>query len=395
LLCGNVLNKVTGFLQVFLAFYLTRRGFSAPQVGLALSALAAGGIIGTVSAGSLTDRFSSRSLIAASLAASGALTASLAFATRPAVIMALLALGGATSQASRPAVSSLLAGLTPDEHRVMIFALYRLSFNLGLTIAPLLGAVLATRTSFSWLLVGDGATAMVFALVVLALLPDARPDHRPAAAGAAAAVPTVSYRGVLQDRRYRWFLAALFLSAVVYVQHVSTLPLQLVHNGSGAGVFGVLVAINAFLVLVAELPVTRIVQRWAPGLAVGIGFALVALGLTLYAGPSAFGWLVLATVVWSTGEIVATPTAMAHPTRAASPELVGRYVGLAEGVQTLGYALGPVLGTAAFAWLGRGVWWACGITGAVAALSVVRGIAGGARRHSPPAPALVPALVAS
>jgi MFS family permease len=389
LLVGTFVNKLGNFLQVFLVLFLTSRGLSADQAGLALGAYGLGAVVGIVAGGGVTDRLGCRATISASMVAAGALTAAMLSTTDPLLVAAIAFATGAAAQAYRPASSALLAALTPEDRHVMVFALYRLAFNLGMTVGPLVGALLVESASYAVLFWADAMTSIAFGVVAAVALPGGavgtsadEAGDEPVAGG---------YARVLADRRYALFVTALFLNAVVYVQYLTALPLHVEASDLPAGVFGVLVAVNGLIVILCELPVTRVVQRWSARVSVPLGVGLVGAGLVLYAGPAAVPWLVVATVVWSAGEIVGTPTASAYPVRVAPPGLRGRYLAAAAAAQNVGYAVGPVLGAAAWARVGAGVWWLCGAVTVAAVAAALAGIERSAARARPdvavPAPA--------
>jgi hypothetical protein len=122
--------------------------------------------------------------------------------------------------------------------------------------------------------------------------------------------------------------------------------------------------------------------------------ALTGLGMSLYAPQWGIAGLVVATLVWTLGEMVGAPTMyFAYPAHAGPGARQGRYLGAANAMFGLGNSLGPLLGVAAWTYLGDGMWWLCGAT-ALVAMAVSRygirdGAPGGAR---PPSPAPSPAL---
>lgn len=377
LLVGTFVNKLGNFLQVFLVLFLTSRGLSADQAGLALGAYGLGAVIGVVTGGGVTDRLGCRATIAGSMVLAGALTAAMLSTTEPLLVMAIAFATGAASQAYRPASAALVAALTPEDRHVMVFAMYRLAFNLGMTVGPLAGALLVESASYAVLFWADALTSIAYGVVAWIALPGGSlgTDKDEASEEAAG-----GYRRMMRDHRYTLFIAALFLNAAVYVQYLTALPLHVEDSGLSAGIFGVLVAVNGFVVIVCELPVTRVVQRWSARLSVPLGIGLVGAGLTMYAGPEALAWLVFATVMWSAGEIIATPTASAYPVRVAPAGLRGRYLAAAAASQNIGYAVGPVLGAFAWSRSGVGVWWLCGAVTVLAVLAALGGIAPSAAR---------------
>ncbi|WP_372470761.1 hypothetical protein [Saccharothrix luteola] len=59
-LAGVFVNKVGGFLNIFLVLFLTARGFSAGQAATALGVYGVGNVIGVLVGGALADRLGAR-----------------------------------------------------------------------------------------------------------------------------------------------------------------------------------------------------------------------------------------------------------------------------------------------------------------------------------------------
>lgn len=72
-LIGVFINRLGGFIQIFLVLYMTNHGFAAGQAGAALSGYGAGSIVGLLAGGWLSDRIGTRRTIIASMVGSAAL----------------------------------------------------------------------------------------------------------------------------------------------------------------------------------------------------------------------------------------------------------------------------------------------------------------------------------
>lgn len=370
LLIGMLINRLGNFLQVYLVLYLTYKGFSEYGAGIALGAYGAGSVVGVLIGGTVTDRLGHRWTIVASMAVAGALTGVLVFLPSLPVIVVVAAVIGAFAQAYRPASSALLVEMTPQRQHVMVFAIYRLAFNLGTTAGPLLGALLIAY-SYDLMFYFDAATSILFAVFALSLPRAVTSTDK---ADDPETVTNGSYLTVLADRRFVLFMLALFLNAVVYIQHIAVLPLQVTADEHRPALYATLLSLNAALVIALELPLTKFVQRMPARLAVALGIGLVGVGMNLYiAGPWVAMYLV-ATLVWTLGEIVGTPTASAYPGQVAPPGLRGRYIAAAAFPMQIGYAVGPVIGVAVWARWPDGVWWGCTLVTVVAVLATFAGM---------------------
>jgi MFS family permease len=364
-LVGMLVNRLGNFLQIYLVLYLTAKGFSATEAGLALGAYGVGSVIGVLVGGSASDRIGYAWTIAGSMALAGLGTLSLPHLDSLPLVIAVAAVIGLLAQMYRPASSALLVERTPEDRHVMVFAVYRMAFNLGTTVGPLLGALLISH-SYDLIFYLEAAAQLGFAAFALTL---ARSGAAPRPVGHDAKGPAPSYVAVLRDTRYVLFLLALFLNAVVYIQHTSALPLQIKADGHGVAFYSSLLSLNAVMVISLELLFTKYVQRLPGRVAVALGVGLVGVGMNLYVAGPGMAMYVVATVVWTAGEMTGTPTASAWPGRVAPEHLRGRYIAAAAFPMQIGYAIGPVLGVAAWQASPASVWWLSGLltVGAVAA----------------------------
>ncbi len=371
LLVGTAVNRLGGFIQVFMVLYMTQRGFSVTQAGIALGVYGAGTVLGVLTGGWMSDRVGPRLTIMSTLVGSALLFPAVLYLDSYAAILVVIGVGGALSQAYRPASTSMISQLIPAERQVMIFAMVRLAINLGTTAAPLLGAALV-QVSWDFLFWGEAVAILVFATVAGVTLPRGpgaagEKEAAGAAGSGAAAGRKPSYLAVLSDGRYLLFLLAMFASSVIYIQYVSTLPLTVKHLGLSTGVYAAMVALNGALVITCELLVAKVVQRWPARIAVIAGVALTGIGMSLYALPWGIAALVIATLVWSLGEIIGYPTLFfAYPAQAGPPELRGRYLGASNSLYGLGTAVGPFLGVMLWNRFGDGLWLGCGALGLLA-----------------------------
>lgn len=391
-LLGIFVNRLGGFLQVFLVLFLTHRGFSDVRAGTALGAYGAGSVAGVLFGGAISDRIGPRWTIVSGMLASAALLVAILYLHPYPALLAVVTTVGAVSQFYRPASAALLAALTPRARQVMVFAMSRLALNLGTTAAPLLGAALVAA-SYDLLFWGEAVTSLTYAGITCLLVPagSARGDRRGAAdaveavpggtpedAGTAASSaagdageasePAVrgGYLALFADRRYLLYLLAMTANAAVYMQYVSTLPLAVRAAGLRDLWYSVMVALNGLVVILFELPMTTVVSRWPARRVIGVGFPLLGAGLAMYSVPGGVVVFLAGTLMWSLAEIIQGPTMFAYPAQAGPERLQGRYIAAAHGMFGVGAALGPVAGVALWSGVGRPMWILCGLVSVLA-----------------------------
>ncbi|XVV01550.1 MFS transporter [Actinosynnema sp. CA-248983] len=364
---GVFVNKVGGFLNIFLVLFMTSRGYSAGEAATALGVFGIGNVVGVLIGGALADRLGARNSTVLGMAGAAALTAALLYLPNYALLIGAVALLGAISQIYRPASATLLSELTDDDRQVMVFAMYRFGLNLGATAAPLIGFGLYQLGGDSYHLLFWGEAAVALAYAVLAFY--ALPAKTAPTATADTPADTGSYADLFRDRRYLLYLVATFFNAVVYVQYLSTLPLDVAASGVPIFWYTLAVAINGGAVILLELVVTKKTQNMKPRLVVFTAYALTAVGVALYGLPLGPAVIVIGTLVWTFGEIIGGPVVFAYPGMAGPAHLKGRYIGSFQFMFGLGAALGPVLGGFLFLRLGHGVWPVMAVSGLLAAVA--------------------------
>jgi MFS family permease len=389
LLFGVWVNKLGGFLQVFLVLFMTHRGFSDVQASVALGVYGAGSVFGVIAGGSFTDRLGPRRTIALGMIGNAALLIVMLYVGSYAGLLSTAALVGALSQLYRPASAALLAEMIPQQRQVMVFAIYRLALNLGTTVAPLIGAALVA-ISYQMLFWGEAATSLGYAVIVLLALPRQRPPApglstggEPGASRDAEPVePATGYRAVLADHRYVAYIIAMLINCMVYVQYVSTLPLSMRDAGLSTFWYGAMVALNGFVVICFELLMTKLTQHQPISRIISVGFPLMGCGLAMYALPGGVAVFLIGTLMWSVAEIIHGPSIFAYPGKGRPASLRGRYVAAAHAMIGIGTAIGPVVGIALWAQLGRATWL---IMGAVCILGLAPALWGVASDPTGPA----------
>lgn len=153
----------------FLSLYLTReRGFTVIQAGRALSIFGLGSLAGTYLGGWLSDRIGSTNVQKLSLFFCGVFYISLGQLHSLRSIFIMIFILSMASGLMFPANATSMARLCPPKITTKGFALNRLANNIGATIGPALGGMLALR-NYVLLFWVDGLTCLA-AVVLFALV---------------------------------------------------------------------------------------------------------------------------------------------------------------------------------------------------------------------------------
>jgi MFS family permease len=375
ILAGVVISKLGAFLSIFLVLYLTSRGYSAGQATLALGGYGAGAVLGILVGGALANALGARNATVLSMTGSALLLVLVYYVNSFPLIMTSVVLVGLFQSIYRPASSALLSELTPPERQVMIFGIWRLGLNIGTTLCPQLGFLLfrVGGHGYAMLFWGEAAVALAYGVLAFATLPGKHRQQADQAAAQAGPAPKESYLQVLRDTRFVFFLLATLANAIIYTQYLSTLPLDVSRAHVDVFWYSLAVSANSVIVILIELPLTKVIQRWPIKVAAGCGFALVGLGEAFYGLPLGAAVILIGTLIWTLGEIVGGPTLFAYPGLVAPERLKARYISSFQVMFNAGTAVGPVIGGVLFQRLHHGVW---PVVAVFAVFSTVFGVLG-------------------
>lgn len=380
---ATLVNRMGTMALPFLVLYLTRSlAIPADRAALALVAFGTGSLLVSPLAGRLCDRVGAARVMVGSLLLTGVLLLLFPLVRGLPALLATAFLWAAVAEAFRPAALVALAELTHPEERRAANALFRLAINLGMSVGPAAGGLLAT-VSFPALFVVDGITSLAAAVVLAALL--RMPARAPVSAAAAHALAPA---GVLRDRRTLAFLVACTLLGAVFFQHIGAMPLYLVNDlGLTEAHFGFLFAVNTVLIVLFEVPLNVATAHWPHRTSLVLGALLCAAGFGAL-GLATGLWTAAATVVvWTAGEMILFPAMAAYMADVAPAERRGEYMGAYNMSFAVAFALAPWGGTVVLERFGGGVLWgavaACGV---LATLVIARVVA-----ITPSAPSMPPA----
>jgi predicted MFS family arabinose efflux permease len=373
LFVATLVNRAGSMVLPFLVLYLTRARGLTPGVAGAVVALYGGGaLVAAPVSGRLCDRFGPIRIMRASLLLSGFVFLLFPLAKSfSAVLAAVLALS-LTAESFRPANMAIIGDLVEPEQRKTSFSVNRLAINLGMSVGPAVGGLLAT-VSFDWLFLVDGATSLAAGAILLA----ARfPRHRHTLEEQQlerAAAPARPDRAALRDGRLLYFLlAALLPIGIVFFQHISSMPILLVRDlGLSEAAYGLLFSVNTLLIVLIEVPLNTATAHWPHRRTLSLGALLCGLGFGSLALAWNF-WSAAATVVlWTFGEMFFFPGMGAYVTDLAPPRRRGEYMGLSQMVMGLAFLVGPWAGTSVLQHFGGRVVWLATLCLSLAAAALI------------------------
>jgi MFS family permease len=352
---NTLINRVGSFVIIVLAIYLTReRGFSEAFAGLVIGLWGAGGAVGALLGGVLADRWGRKPTLLLAQYGAAAMMLVLAVVRGGAEVAVGVLLLGLINEAARPALSALMIDVVPDKDRLRAFSLNYWVINLGFAFAALTAGIVA-GVDFSLIFILDAATAVAAATLIAVKV---REPRRPAVASPApAGGREPGLRRVFADRVFMGFVGLNVLTAIIMMQHMSTLPMAMGRDGLPPYTFGTVIALNGVLIVAGQLFVPRLLRGrgTAPALALATAIMGIGFGLTAVADTA---WVYAMTVmIWTVGEMLSSPS-NATTNAALSPAgMRGRYQGVFSLSWSAATFVAPIAGGAVLQYAGDAALW--------------------------------------
>jgi predicted MFS family arabinose efflux permease len=227
----------------------------------------------------------------------------------------------------RPAMFVSLGAYAKPENRTRALTLVRLAVNLGFAAGPALGGLIIMGMGYKGLFWVDGTTC-ILAISIFALL--VKEKKKPTIIGDAAPGKS-EIVSVFKDKIFWIFLFVSFVTAMIFFQLFTTLPLYH-HEMFGLTEFqtGLLMTLNGLLIFALEMPFVSYFERnkvhklkiilWGT-LLMSFGFYLLLINFWA-------GILIVSMIFISIGEIFAFPFSNAFALSRAPMGHEGRYMAI-------------------------------------------------------------------
>jgi len=254
----------------------------------------------------------------------------------------LNALNGLSNSFFEPTSQALMGDVTEKENRMRAYSLRYTAINIGASVGPLLGAYLAS-TSAKLSFAITGSIYLIYAVILFMLMRKISITESEQAIKKSVTFGQ-AIKIVRTDKALLYLLLGIILVNIGYAQIDSNLPQFLsstLHNG--VYVFSVLLTINAVMVVILQMPVSHLVERYKPMQVMNIGAGFMVLGLLLCS--FIHGWItaILAIIMLTLGEILIFPSNSLMIDQLAPDHLRGTYFGAGQ-FRKIGNFLGPVMG---------------------------------------------------
>ncbi|MET9604789.1 MFS transporter [Streptomyces sp. NPDC006512] len=344
LLATVALSRSAVVLYPFYGVYLAteRHGLSVEVIGLVVGMFGVGALIAGVASGALAARVREQRLAVMGLAGVAVIVLVIAMTTELWMLAVLTALWGFCYELVNPIAYTLVARVMPEAQRRFAFSAVRLAINLGMGIGPVIAGILFNVSP--GLLPWGTAIGYVVSAFILA-------RARITAGSAADATEDTTATGVADAGpgrdgvRFWSFIAVTTPIHLAYALPSTVASVYVIHVlGESAAWASAIFAVNAFLVLTVEIALNHAMLDLTRRTSLLIGYACAIVGFVLMGFGSYQTWLLLvATAVWTVGEMIVYPVMPDHISAITPDRLRVRNMGFYTAHFNLGVVLAPLI----------------------------------------------------
>ncbi len=330
LVFASFIDMVGGALLFpFFALYITERfGVGMIEVGFIFSLFSAGSIISGIVGGALADKYGRRITLLIGLVISGVGSIFMGLVDNLNAFFILAAILGLVGDIGGPARQAMVVDLLPSEKQTEGFGIMRVAMNLAVTAGPILGGFLATQ-SYMLLFIADAVSSLITAIILFIVIPETKPEKPEDEPEETVIKTIIGYKEVLKDGIFILFLSVSAIMVIVYMQMNSTLSVFLrdVH-GFIPQSFGLLLSMNAFMVVLFQFWIAKRISKYAPMKVVAIGVLFYAVGFGMYGFVSAVYLFFIAMIIITIGEMIVSPIQQTMVAKFAPEDKRGRYMAM-------------------------------------------------------------------
>ena len=348
-----LVNRSGSMVLFFMTLYLTsQKGYTVAEAGRMISVYGLGALLGAWLGGWMTDYIGAKQMQLASLTLSGITFIILAYMSGPLAIAITLFILATINEAFRPASVTAFSQVSHPKLRTRVFGLNRLAVNLGVAIGPAIGGFLAT-VDYHLLFWVDGLTCLSAALFLAITIP-AKEINSPVIDYGSAPMVINPWR----DKVYLLLLVILLYLFIVFVQIFNTWPLFLrEYHGYPENKIGLLLALNAIMIVLFEMPLIHRIENKNPLVIMAIGSFVLLLGFGLTPLNPTYAFLMITVALWTVGEMLVFPIATSFIANRANDRNRGKYMGMYTFTFALAFVIGPTIGAQVYDTLGPVVLW--------------------------------------
>ncbi|MBK8847563.1 MAG: MFS transporter [Bacteroidetes bacterium] len=339
---GTLINRVGTLVIIFMALYLEKElHFSVQQIGVVMAMFGTGSFVGVLLSGYLIDRFGFFPVIVLSLIISSIMLLIASFITSYFLLCLVTFFISFSGDAFRPAANTGIAQLATPGTYTRSVALYRLAINLGFSIGPVAGGMVALF-NYKLIFYADSLTCFLAAIIILIAVKPSKIER----------ANNISIKqsftgGPYSDKIFLWFSLFNIIYAMSFFQMITTISLYYNHvHHLSSRTIGLLFGLNGFLVVLIEMIlISKIDGKRHPYYFIVVGCVLLLLNYLALIFSVNIYWLVAGVMLISFSEMFAMPFMMKAMMQRCNDSNRGQYTAMYSLCWSIAQVLCPLMVT--------------------------------------------------
>lgn len=261
---------------------------------------------------------------------------------------------------------AMVADLFADPaDRTRAYALVRTISNVAIALGPAIGGLfIAQSRLFAYVI--PAVINLLLVIPFASWVVESLPLHARGKQGSG--LLNIGYLPVMRDRAFMSFWSVFALVEIAAAMVFTLLAVYTKENfGLAENQFGLLLTVNAGMVVLLQVFVTRQTARYAPYPVLALGALFYTIGLIGFGLSTALPHFLLSMVIMTIGELLVAPTSSALVASLAPEDKRARYMGMLALSYTVGAGIGPVIGGIVSAQFAPSAIWYFGASAAFAA----------------------------
>ncbi len=347
IILGTIFGRMATSMSIpFLSIYLIKTmGASPSQTGIVVAVSSLIGVFASFYGGYISDVIGRKKVIFISIFGWALVFIGFAVADKIWIFFVMNALNGLCRAMFEPTSRALLADITPQESKLLVFNLRYAAINLGVVFGPIIGLQMGASGS-NWSFAVAGVVYILYG-VTLIIQFFRYPKLGTAVSNASERVTLGgAFRATSGDRVFMYVLIGMIFCVLGYGHFSSTLAQYMEMSPrieNGATWFGYMLSLNAIVVLACQFPVVKYASKLPPIIPLILGSIFVSCSLLIFGFFQSFIGLMVGVVIFTIGEVLMFTMTDMLIDRIAKPELRGTYFGMI-GFNNLGNVMAPLLG---------------------------------------------------
>ncbi|MEK6512101.1 MFS transporter [Myroides odoratimimus] len=358
-----LINRSGSMVLPFLGVYMTKElHFSQEQTGYVLACFGVGSIIGTTVGGWVTDKIGNYKVQYLSLIGSIPVFIMLPHFTSVVSLALMMLLQSAVSEMFRPANSVAITMYAKPENITRAFSLNRMAVNLGFSIGPAMGGILAA-ISYALLFYVNATAAFLAAVVFIYFFRNRKTNKELLLEREDITelneIEDVSNKSPYKDKMFLIYSVFCTLYSIAFLQLLSTLPIFYEKAvGLDEVEIGLILGYSGLLIFLTEMLLVHVAEKFFTiRQTIFYGVMISALGYGMLAFDHSYISIYISMTILCVSEMLAMPFTSTVTAMRAGSKNKGAYMGVNGLTFAIGFIISPILGTKVASTLGYDVLW--------------------------------------